>query len=416
MAQTLTTNIVINAMTGNGFSEVGNTLTQLGSIVNGISQELIEFGKDSVEVYRDYEKSMKDAEVALSTTYGRGTAELANVMSQIDTHATEWAATTIFHTDDVANAISEAAHAGWDYEQIMAGIPAAMELAQAGSLDLSEAVNYIVKSTNAAHIEFEDIGNFIDLWAFAANSSASTIGEFGDAMLRLGSTMRFASNPEELMTLIAVTANAGSVGTEAGTMIRNSMMRLVAPTKKANEAMAELGATSDEAAGLLNDEALAAANAELAAHGFSVYDQDGQLKPVLETYRELYMSLGEIAGGFENIDRNEDALRVLSSIFPTRTITEALNLLHGAAEGYDGLYDAMAGGDAAGYGSYAAETMMDSLYGKTETFYSKIERLKQVVGEQLSGQLGSVMETLGEFVDNIADMDEGTFSALVQGL
>ena len=416
MAQTLTTNIVINAMAGNGFSQVGNTLTELGSIVNGISQKLIEFGADSINVYRDYEKSMKDAEVALATTYGRGTKDLSNVMTQLDTSATQWAASTVFHTDDVANAISEAAHAGWDYQQIMAGIPAAMELAQAGSLDLSEAVNYIVKSTNAAHIEFDEIGNFIDLWAFAANSSASTIGEFGDAMLRMGSTMRFASDPEELMTLIAVTANAGSVGTEAGTMIRNSMMRLVAPTKKANEAMAELGATSEEAALLLNDEALAAANAELAANGFSVYDTAGELKPTLEIYRELYLALGEIAGGFENIDRNEDALKILASIFPTRTITEALNLLHGAAEGYDGLYDSMKNGDAAGYGEYAAETMMDSLYGKTETFLSKVERLKQVVGEELSGPLGSVMDTLGGFVDNIANLDEGTFSALVSGL
>ena len=416
MAQTITTNIVINARTGNGFSAVGATLTELGSLVNGVSQELINFGKESIEVYRNYEMSMKDAEVALSTTYGRGTRELSNVMSQLDASATEWAATTIFHTNDVANAISEMAHAGWDYDKIMSGMPAAMELAQAGSLDLSEAVNYIVKSTNAAGIEFEDLGNFIDLWTFAANSSASTVGEFGDAMLRMGSTMRFAADPEELMTLIAITANAGSTGSEAGTMIRNSMMRLVAPTDKAKEAMAELGATSDEAAALLDDQALSAANARLAAQGFSAFDESGNLKNVLDIYRELYMSLGEVAGGFENIEQNEDALAILSSIFPTRTITEALTLLRGAAEGYDGLYEAMKGGDAEGYGEYAQETMMDSLNGKIETFESKVERLKQAVGEELAPQLEGILGGLGGIVDTIAGLDEGTFSALVNGL
>lgn len=151
-SQTLETVIAINARVGNGFSQVGATLTELGSMVNGISQQLINFGKDSVNVYREYEKSMADAQVALSTTYGRGTQQLNTVMSQLDVAATEWAATTIFHTNDVANAISEAAHAGWDFDQIMSGIPAAMQLAQAGGLDLSEAVNYIVKSTNAAGI------------------------------------------------------------------------------------------------------------------------------------------------------------------------------------------------------------------------------------------------------------------------
>lgn len=418
-AQNLTTNITINAV-AKGFDDVGKTLTQLGNMVNGVSQRLISFGEESIAVYRDYEKSMRDAEVALSTNYGRNTKELAAVMNELDAAATEWAATTIFHTDDVANAISEAAHAGWDMEQIMSAIPAAMELAQAGSLDLSEAVNYIVKSSNALGIELTDsqhgLENFIDLWAYAANSSASTIGEFGDAMLRMGSTMRFSGNTEELMTLIAVTANAGATGSTAGTLIRNSMLRLVAPTKKARDAMGSLGATTEETADLLNDEALAAANARLEAYGFSAFDEQGNLKNILDIYRELYMTLGDVAGGFENIEGNKDALEILSAIFPTRSITEALTLVRGAAENYGGLYDEMINGAATGYGAYAAETMMDTLNGRIETFLSKLERLKQVTGEELSGPLSEILEMGGEFIDGIATLDDGSLSALVQGL
>lgn len=413
--QQLTTTIVINARTGSGFGKVGATLTELETLVNGLSQELISFGKESTEVYRDYEKSMQDARVALSTTYGRGTVELNQVMENLDAAATEWAASTIFHTDDVSHAISEAAHAGWDYEQIMMGLPAAMQLAQAGSIDLSEAVNYIVKASNAAGIEMEDMSTFIDLWTFAANSSASTVEEFGDAMLRMGSTMRFASDPAELMTLIAVTANAGSVGTEAGTMIRNSMMRLVAPTQKAEKAMALLGATSSETAELMNDEALAAANATLAAHGFSVYDEQGNLRSILDIYRDLYMALGDIAGGYENIGRNQDALQILSAIFPTRTITEALNLLNAASTNYEGLYEAMQSGAAEGYGAYAASTMMDTLNGDIEIFNSKVERLKQVVGGELKGQISDFVGFAGELVDSLAEMDPAAMDALIKG-
>ena len=415
-AQTLTTNILINASTGNGFSKVGNTLTELGSIVNGLSSELINFGKDSIDVYRNYEKSMRDAEVALSTTYGRGTSDLAGVMSQLDVSATEWAATTIFHTNDVANAISEAAHAGWDYDQIMSGIPAAMQLAQAGSLDLSEAVNYIVKSTNAAGISFEDVGTFIDHWAFAANSSATNIDELGAAMLRMGGTMKFAENTDELFTMLAVLADTGYVGESAGTLLRNSMIRLVAPTKNAREAMGQLGATSDEVAELLNDTELAAANARLAAQGFSLYDQDGNMKSMLDTYRDLYVALGEVNGGFENIEKNADVEAILGAIFPQRSITGALALLEAASNGYGGLYEALQGGDAEGYGRFAADTMMDSLNGKIETFESKVERLKQLVGEELADQLKPVLETAGEFVDKLAGLDEGPFGAIVSGL
>ena len=136
----------------------------------------------------------------------------------------------------------------------------------------------------------------------------------------------------------------------------------------------------------------------------------------LDIYRELYVALGDIAGGYENIDRNGDALGVLSAIFPTRTITEALTLLRGAAEGYDGLYEAMRGGDAEGYGQYAAETMMDTLDGKIETFESKVERLKQLVGEELSGQVEQATGFIGGMVDSLAAMDSDNLGALVTGL
>lgn len=414
--QTLQTMILINAKVGNGFGQVGSTIAELGMAVSGVSDKLIEFGKDSVNVYREYEASMKDAEVALSTTYGRNTRELSSVMSQLDASATEWAATTIFHTDDVANAISEAAHAGWDLDKIMSGVPAAMELAQAGGIDLSEAVNYIVKSANAAGIEFEDMGTFIDHWAFAANSSATTIDEMGAAMLKMGGTMKFAENTDELLTMLAILADTGYTGTEAGTLLRNAMMRLVAPTKKAKEAMAELGATSDETAALFEDEELAAANARLEAHGFSLFDEQGNMKSMLDTYRDLYVALGDIAGGYEDLERNEDVDAILSAIFPQRSTTGALALLEAASTGYKGLYEALQEGDAADYGEYAAETRMDSLDGKIETFESKVERLKQAVGEELAPQLESVLGSIGGLVDKVTGLDEGTFSAIVSGL
>lgn len=417
MAQMLQTNIVINSRVGNGFANVGSTLMEMSSLVSGLSQQLIDFGKESTQVYRNYESAMRDAEVALSTAYGQGSKELAQVMANLDAAATQWAASTIFHTNDVASAISNAAHAGWNYEQIMSGLPAAMQLAQAGGIDLSTAINYITKATTAAGVEFQDMGDFIDLWIFAANSSASTVDEFGQAMLRMGSTMQWASNPAELMTLIAATANAGTVGSEAGTLIRNSIMRLIAPTAKADKALHQLGATTLETAEVMNDEDLFAAYEMLAENGFQgVFDENGNMRNVLDIYTDLAAVLGGMAGGVDKISKNEKTMKILASIFPTKTITEALNLINAAANGWDGLYDSMMNGEASGYGEYAATTMMDTLNGKIETFESKLERLKQLVGEELAPKLEQAMDFMGGIVDNLANMDEDKFGALVTGL
>ena len=87
MAQTLETIIAINATIGNGFTEVGNTLSVLGAQIDAMSQKLIDFGKESVKTYEDYEKNMAEARVALSTIYGRDTKALNDVMVQLDSSA-----------------------------------------------------------------------------------------------------------------------------------------------------------------------------------------------------------------------------------------------------------------------------------------------------------------------------------------
>jgi len=418
-SQTLTTNIVINAKTGNGFSEVGSTLEHLGEIVSGVSTPLLQFGQESVEVYRDYQTAMLDAEVALATTYGKGSVELKKVMSDLDVAASEWARTTVFHTNDVAEAIANAAHAGWDYEQIMTGIPAAIDLARAGGMDLSSAVDYVVKSTNAAGIEFQDMSDWMNEWVFAANSSASTVEEFGEAMTAMGSTMRFAANPEELMTLIAVTADAGVTGSQAGTMIRSALMRLVSPTDKATEAMEALGASTEELEEIASkSDEINEAMEILTDNGFTgLYDSQGKMKPVLQTFEELREALAKAAGGYENLtDNNEAAMKVLGAIFPTRTITEALNLINAAENNWGGLYDRLMAGEAEGYTQFASELMGSGLDGAIRTAESKIENLKKSVGEELEPIVTDVAGMIGDLADNLAGMDPTAFSAIVSGL
>ena len=167
--------------------------------------------------------------------------------------------------------------------------------------------------------------------------------------------------------------------------------------------MAELGATSMEAAELMDDQALAAANARLEANGFSAFDEKGNLKNVLDIYRELYMALGEVAGGFEDIDRNEDALSILSAIFPTRTITEALTLLRGAAEGYDGLYESMKGGDAAGYNS-----------GIPQNFNWYIDSYNSALREAVSGS--PVLSETAERFTAVSEITGGNTTFINDGL
>ena len=73
MAQkTLNAFVVISGRVDNTFGQIGTALINMGQTIDQISSKLINFGKESIEVYRDYQDSMLDAQVALSTIYGRG--------------------------------------------------------------------------------------------------------------------------------------------------------------------------------------------------------------------------------------------------------------------------------------------------------------------------------------------------------
>lgn len=412
--QTLQTTVLINAVS-NGFYEVGSTLTVLGSMVDELSQKVINFGKDSINVYEDYEKSMAKARIALATSLGKDTKELDDAMAQLGVAAAQWAANDIFHIDDVSNAIYEAATASWTLEDILTNMPNAMELAEAGSIDLSDALHYIIKAQKAFGVEKEDLGDFIDMWIFAANSSTGTVKDFGDAMIKMGATMRFTDSKEELFALIGLMHDMGESGSTAATLLRTSIMRILAPSGVASKTMELLGATDEEINEIREDTSKLAALNLLESYGFNAYDVTGQAKPIIQIYAELGEVLAEIAGGYDNITKNQTTMGVLSTIFGNRGITGATDIVTGLQKCVT-LRDQLLNGEAEGYGEWASLTMMDTLYGKATIYESKVENLQLRAGERLAKQIEPVLEWAGTLVDSLAELDDGKFNALVAGM
>lgn len=408
MSRELRTDIVVGGKAHSSFYQLGNELQSMGNMISGLSDKLITFGKESAETYASYEGYMLDAKVALRTQY-ESAADLEKAMGTLDEAALQWASDSRFTTQDIAEGISNAAHAGWNLNQILSGVPAAMNVSLAGSMSLAEGLEYLVDISNAAGVEFGDLTNLVDYWAFAANSSSTTIPEMGQAMQKMGATMQFVKGDMAgLTTMLAVLADNGTKGTEAGTLLRNSMIRLIAPTKAAAEAMDELGLDEDALDEIYAGSAgLEKANAMLAEAGFSAYDANGNLKNFLTIWKELDAA----TGGMTEADRN----KVLSSIFPTRTITGALALLAAARNDYNGLYDSILA-NGPGYADYAAETMESGLGGALRHLESVYNALQTRTGGSLADDVTTVSGALSGLIERVNGMDEGTFNAIVGGL
>lgn len=406
MAVDLLTNVIIGGQTTSGFNALAGRLTTLGATVEKIGSYVREFEKDSVQVYRNYEDNMLAAEYALSAQYSSAT-ELSTVMQNLDLYASEWAASTIFHTSDVSAAINEAAHAGWNYEQIVKGIPQAMYIAQAGGMELSTGLDYLVKMMGATSTEFGEMGTVIDQWSKAANLSATDIGEMGQAFMSLGAAAQFGDSTQELFTLLAVLANVGTTGSQAGTALRGAMMRIIAPTTKAENAMSLLGADAEELSEVLSDENVTKAAKKLEGLGFSAYDTEGNLLPMIDIFTNLHTALQ----GLNEESQNE----ILAAIFPTRNIAAAKAFMQAVGNGQmANIFESV--GDSEGYAAEGAEIMMSGLTGAIETLASKWEEFQRSVGETMAPAIENVAGWLGNIMDFVNSMDESTLNGLVTAL
>lgn len=388
---------------------LGEKWLRQGAQIDQVGRQIINLGKESVSVYRNYEDGILETRSVLQGVYGNN--ELNKVMESLEKHAQRWAASTIFHTDDVADAMATAAHAGWDYEKILAGLPSAMLAAQAGGMELTQTVDYLAKMLAATNTPFSESGRLIDEWARAADLVATDIPELGNAFIRLGASAQFADSNEELLTMLAILANVGTVGETAGTGVRNMMLRMVAPTKSAAAAMDTLGMSEEELEEAFSgvDEASAEAYETLEEYGFSAYDAQGNLKSFIQIFTDLNDALEKLPSEQERND-------ILATLFPSRTISYAKAMLEAVKSGsiYD-IYNTIAN-ESSGYAQRKQDILMSGLTGALETLGSKAEEVKRKIGDELAPQVTGVSSALGNLLDSIAEMDDVKFTGLVTGL
>lgn len=388
---------------------LGEKWLRQGARIDQVGRQIINLGKESVSVYRNYEDGILETRSVLQGVYGNN--ELNKVMESLEKHAQRWAASTIFHTDDVADAMATAAHAGWDYEEILSGLPSAMLAAQAGGMELTQTVDYLAKMLAATNTPFSESERLIDEWARAADLVATDIPELGNAFIRLGASAQFADSNEELLTMLAILANVGTVGETAGTGVRNMMIRMVAPTQKAAEAMDALGLSEEELEEAFSgvDAASAEAYETLEQYGFSAYDAQGNLKSFIQIFTELNDALEKLPSEQERND-------ILATLFPSRTISYAKAMVEAVKNGsiYD-IYNTIAN-ESSGYAQRKQDILMSGLTGALETLGSKAEEVKRKIGEELAPQVTGVSSALGNLLDKISGMDDVLFTGFVTGL
>lgn len=332
-------------------------------------------------------------------------------MKKLTDNAMKLGETTKFSATQAADAMSYLGMAGWNTEQIMAGMPGLLALAAAGGTDLARTADIVSDDLTAFGLSAENASHMADVFAVTASRTNTNVEMIGETMKYAAPVARaFGASMEETAALTGLMASAGVKASQAGTSLRAGFLRLAGPPKKSAKAMEELGIS-------MSDLSAQQAEASQALKSLGI-DMDGISGTPSHKMVTILTELKEKTAGLSD----EQKLATMQAIFGTEAATGWLNVLEAGPDVFESLVKEMENCD--GEAEKMARIMMDNAMGAWVAFKSAMESAAISIGrvflptitEALRGA-SSLAKGFSEFAkghENIV-MIIGAFAGAVAG-
>lgn len=352
--------------------------TKKGALIatGAIAAGLTAFGVSSVKAGAEFDTSMSQ----VAATMGKTNTELQQEVGDVDLawghfsgnlreYAQEMGKHTAFSATEAADALNYMALAGYDTQKSMEMLPNVLNLAAAGSMDLATASDMVTDASSALGLSTEETTELVDQMAMTSSKSNTSVAQLGDAMLTVGGTAKnLKGGTTELSTALGILADNGMKGSEGGTILRNVITSLTAPTSKAK--------------------------GELEALGVSVFDSEGNMRSMNDIMGDLDASMSNLTG--------EERAKAMSKIFNKRDLKGVEALLAGAGDRWNELSGYI--DDAQGSAQKMADTKLDNLQGDITILKSAWEGLQISVSDKATPVLRGLIQALTWIIDHASTL------------
>lgn len=335
-----------------GVAAIGAATTAVGA-----------FAVSAINAGKDFDNSMSQ----VAATMGKSVDEINDLRN----FAQEMGRTTAFSATQAADALNYMALAGYDSAMSMQMLPNVLNLAAAGNMDLARASDMVTDTQTAFGISAERTTQMVDEMAKAASTGNTNVEQLGDAFLTVGGlakelnggmvtladgTTKEVDGVQELEIALTAMANAGIKGSEAGTHMRNMLMKLSSPT----------------ADGVAQMEAL----------GIKVFDAEGNM-------RSLHDIMGDLSGALGNLTQQEK-MSAIADLFNARDLASAEALLGAVEQDWDKIGESILNADGAA--DKMAKTQLDNLAGDITLFKSALEGAQIAISDGMTPTLRSFVK------------------------
>jgi len=283
------------------------------------------FAATSVKTGMTFDKSMSQ----VAATMGMTMEEMATMTGEVDTQFGHFEGTlrdfaqymgsnTAFSASEAADALNYMALAGYDAQTSMAMLPNVLNLAAAGGFELATASDMITDTQTAFGLSLERTSLMVDEMAKAASTGNTSVQQLGEAFLvvgglaqelnggvvSLGNDMHAAvDGTQELEIALTAMANAGIKGSEAGTHMRNMLLKLSDPTDAGAMALERMGVT--------------------------VFDTEGKMRSLQDIFGDLNREMSAMS--------QEEKIQTIGSLFNSRDIASSEALLKAVTQDWNAI-------------------------------------------------------------------------------
>lgn len=335
---------------GNSFMRYGRSLESTGKALTGaITAPVLGVGAAALKAGRSFTDEMNTVQ-AVSGATGKD-------FEQLTALARKMGAETKFSASESAEALKYMGMAGWDTQQMTAGLEPILNLAVAAGTDLATTSDIVTDALTAFGMKAEDTAHFTDVLAQASNSANTDVVGLGEAFKYVAPVAgSLGYSVEDVSLALGTMANAGIKGAKAGRALSTSIMRLGSPTKEMSGALSQLGV--------------------------SLTDSEGKMLP-------LRTVLDQLRGSFKGLTE-EQQLAYASTIFGKDAASSMLPILN------------------------ASQSEWDKLAGSIDNAQGATKRMRDIMEDSLGGDFDKLKSAAEGALLDIFDIIEPTVRDIMQ--
>ena len=270
---------------------------------------------------------------------------------------------TVFSATEAGQAMLELASSGFDATEAIAALPAVLDLAAAGALDLGKAADGVTDILNAFQREASDSAMVADVLARAAGSSSASVADLLEGFGNVGPAAKaMGLSVNETAAVLALFAENSVKGAEDGTQLRSMLTNMTRTTDKVKDAWQELGT--------------------------SMFDAQGMARPLDDVFKDIAVSMASMS--------MEDQNRIAQDLAGSFGKLGFQTLV--ASNGLSGMQDKMVNAASA---SEVAQARMNTLSGKVTSMKGSFETLAIVLGDLGDGPLKDFIDMVTKGVNAV---------------